>query len=52
MSSVGLIVVGYIIYSIMMAPVKKVLEIKARQQRLKLERRNVEDSIGVVSNVE
>lgn len=52
MSSVGLIVVGYIIYSIMMAPVKKVLEIKARQQRLKLERRNLEDSIGVVSNVE
>ena len=52
MSSVGLIVVGYIIYSIMMAPVKKVLEIKARQQRLKLERRDVEDSIGVVSNVE
>jgi len=52
MSSVGLIVVGYIIYSIMMAPVKKVLEIKARQQRLRVERGNVEDSIGVVSNVE
>ena len=52
MSSVGLIIVGYIIYSIMMAPVKKVLEVKARQQRLRLERRNVEDSIGVVTNVE
>jgi len=52
MSSVGLIIVGYIIHSIMMAPVKKVLEVKARQQRLRLERRNVEDSIGVVTNVE
>ena len=52
MSSVGLIIVGYIIYSIMMAPVKKVLDIKARQQRLRVERGNVEDSIGVVSNVE
>ena len=52
MSSVGLIIVGYIIYSIMMAPVKKVLEIKARQQRLRVERGNVEGSIGVVTNVE
>ena len=51
MSSLGLLIVGYIIYSIMMAPVKKIADIKARQQRMKLERSKMEESVGVAANV-
>ena len=51
MSSLGLLIVGYIIYSIMMAPVKKIADIKARQQRMKLERGKMEESAGVAANV-
>ena len=51
MSSLGLLIVGYIIYSIMMAPVKKIADIKARQQRMKLERGKMEESVGVSTNV-
>ena len=51
MSSLGLLIVGYIIYSIMMAPVKKIADIKARQQRMKLERSKKEESVGVAANV-
>ena len=51
MSSLGLLIVGYIIYSIMMAPVKKIADIKARQQRIKLERSKMEESVGVAGNV-
>ena len=51
MSSLGLLMVGYIIYSIMMAPVKKIADIKARQQRMKLERSKMEESAGVAANV-
>ena len=51
MSSLGLLIVGYIIYSIMMAPVKKIADIKARQERMKLERRKTEESVGVAANV-
>ena len=51
MSSIGLLIVGYIIHSIMMAPVKKIADIKARQERMKLERRKTEESVGVAANV-
>ena len=51
MSSLGLLIVGYIIYSIMMAPVKKIADIKARQQRMKLERSKMEESVGAAANV-
>ena len=51
MSSLGLLIVGYIIYSIMMAPVKKIADIKARQQRMKLERSKMDESVGVAANV-
>ena len=51
MSSLGLLIVGYIIYSIMMAPVKKIADIKARQQRMKLERSKKEESVGAAANV-
>ena len=51
MSSLGLLIVGYIIYSIMMEPVKKIADIKARQQRMKLERSKMEESVGVAANV-
>ena len=51
MSSLGLLIVGYIIYSIMMAPVKKIADIKARQERMKLERSKMEESVGAAGNV-
>ena len=39
MSLVGLAVVGYLVYQRMMAPVRRVREVKARQERLLLERK-------------
>ena len=51
MSSLGLLIVGYIIYSIMMAPVKKIADIKSRQERMKLERSKMEESVGAAGNV-
>ena len=51
MSSIGLLIGGYSIYSIMMAPVKKIADIKARQERMKLERKKMEESAGVAANV-
>ena len=39
MSLAGLAVVGYLVYQRMMAPVRRVAEVKARQEQLLLERK-------------
>ena len=50
MSLVGLAVVGYLIYRQMMAPVRRVAEVRARQEELLAQRRAARETAGGMRN--
>ena len=50
MSLVGLAVVGYLIYRQMMAPVRRVAEVRARQEALLAQRRAARETAGGMRN--
>ena len=52
MSLAGLAVVGYLVYQRMMAPVRRVAEVKARQEQLLLERKARREEQGRMVNAE
>ena len=52
MSLAGLAVVGYLVYQRMMAPVRRVAEVKARQEQLLLERKARREEQGRLVNAE
>ena len=51
MSLAGLAVVGYLVYQRMMAPVRRVAEVRARQELLQRQRRSRRDLEGRLANV-
>ena len=52
MSLAGLFVVGYLVYQRMMAPVRRVREVKARQEQLMSERKARREQEGRLANAE
>ncbi len=52
MSLAGLFVVGYLVYQRMMAPVRRVAEVKARQEQLMSERKARREQEGRLANAE